>query len=37
MCFNEYKTNMKKAWLTINYILNRNRNKTSFPDVFTVN
>ena len=35
--FNEYKTNMKKTWLKINDILNGNKNKTSFPDVFTVN
>ena len=27
-CFSEYKTNMKKTWLAINGILNRNKSKT---------
>ena len=36
-CFNVYKANMMKTLLTINDIVNRNKNKTSLPDVVTVN
>ena len=36
-CFNRYKNDIKKTWLTINDILNRLKKKNSFPDSFQIN
>lgn len=35
--FEYFRTDMKKTWSTINEILNRNKNKQTFPDYFVVN
>ncbi len=33
-CFEKYKHDMRKTWLTINDILNKSRKKKSFPEAF---
>jgi len=36
-CFENYKSDMKKTWETINGILNKNKNKNDLPECFHIN
>ena len=36
-CFNKYKHDIRKTWLTINSILNKTNKKKDFPNYFSIN
>ena len=36
-CFDEFKSDIKKTWSTIKYILNKNQNDKCFPNYFIIN
>ena len=35
--FDEYKFNIRRTWSTINDVLNKNKNRDSFPNFFMIN